>query len=104
MYFGALSVGADLAIGLLATHQIQKSGKKIVLVFKDFKADFVKRATSDVYFESTEGNKVTQLIQDVIQSGDRQNATIHGQAYIQENGIRTNVAEFDLTLSLKEYH
>lgn len=101
MYFGALSVGADLSIGLLATYQIQKAGRKIVLVFKDFKADFVKRAMDDVYFSSTEGDKVTKLIEKVIATGERQNATIHGYAYTKKNGNEEIVAEFDLTLSLK---
>lgn len=101
MYFGALSVGADLSIGLLATHQIQKSGKKIVLVFKDFKADFIKRAMDDVYFFSNEGAKVAELIEKVIATGERQNASIHGHAFTKKDGNEDIVAEFDLTLSLK---
>ena len=42
MYFGALAVGADLTGGYLALHHMQKSSKKVKLIFKDFHADFLK--------------------------------------------------------------
>jgi acyl-coenzyme A thioesterase PaaI-like protein len=50
MYFGALAVGADVAGGILAFSLIQKRKLKISLVFKDLKADFLKRHESDVVF------------------------------------------------------
>ena len=37
MYFGALSVGADITGGFLAMMCIQKSKHKVALIFKDFK-------------------------------------------------------------------
>lgn len=101
MYFGALSIGADLCIGLIAMHHIKLSGKRIVLVFKDFQANFLKRATSDVFFRCTEGKKIKALVDKVIQSGERQNEAIYGEAFIKENGNEVVVAEFTLTLSLK---
>ena len=44
MYFGVLSVGADVTGGFLAMKLIQESKSKIALIFKDFHADFLKRA------------------------------------------------------------
>ena len=37
MYFGALSVGADITGGFLAMMCIQKTNKRVALIFKDFK-------------------------------------------------------------------
>ena len=47
MYFGVLSAGADIAGGLIAMKCIEESGKKVALSFKDFHADFLKRAEGD---------------------------------------------------------
>ena len=52
MYLGALSVGADITSAMLALSVIKKSKKKIIPIFKDFNAEFLKRAEGDVHFES----------------------------------------------------
>ena len=63
MYFGALSVGADITGGFLAMMCIQKSQHKVALIFKDFKADFLKRAEGDVHFKCDEGLEISQLVE-----------------------------------------
>src|SRR5215467_15117020 len=55
MYFGVLAMGADLACGLMGMEAIRRSSKKVALIFKDFKAEFFKRAESDVHFFCDEG-------------------------------------------------
>ena len=50
MYFGVLAVGADITGGFLAMDSIIKSSRKVALIFKDFKADFLKRPEGDVHF------------------------------------------------------
>src|SRR4051812_41246690 len=42
MYFGALSVGADCAGGLMAVRFIREMGNKISLIFKDCHSEFLK--------------------------------------------------------------
>lgn len=101
MYFGALSVGADLCIGLIALHHIKKSGKNIKLVFKDFKADFKKLAKSDVHFVCEEGDKIATLVKKVAQTGTRHHATINGYAITPKASGNEIVMDFALTLSLK---
>ena len=54
MYFGVLCTGADIAGGLVAMNEITASKKKVALSFKDFKADFLKRAEGDVHFIVTQ--------------------------------------------------
>ena len=102
MYFGALAVGADITGGFLALPAIQKSKKKIVLVFKDFNAQFLKRAESDVHFICNDGLAVDQLVSTAIETQERQNYTLKIIAKTPKISDDI-VAEFDLTLSIKDY-
>ena len=102
MYFGALAVGADITGGFLAFPAIQKSKRKIVLVFKDFKAQFLKRAESDVHFICKDGLAIDELVANAIKTKQRQNYTL--KIFAKTPNISDDiVAEFDLTLSIKDY-
>ena len=101
MYFGALSVGADITGGFLAMMCIQNSGRNISLIFKDFKADFLKRAEGDVHFKCNQGEEVIKLVNKTIESGERENMIVHIDAFVPSIS-NDKVAEFQLTLSLKE--
>ncbi len=102
MYFGALSVGADVAGGVLAMDLIRKSGRNISLVFKDFKADFLKRPEGDTYFTCNDGPSVKKLIDETIKTGERVNMPLKITATVPEISGDEPVAEFILTLSLKD--
>jgi acyl-coenzyme A thioesterase PaaI-like protein len=69
MYFGALSIGADCAGGLLAMKLIREKKVKISLVFKDFQASFLKRAEGDVHFVCEQGQEIRQFVEQVVKSG-----------------------------------
>ena len=73
MYFGVLAVGADVAGGVLAMDLIRKSGRKISLIFKDFKADFLKRPEGDTYFTCNDGLAIKKSIEETINTGERVN-------------------------------
>lgn len=100
MYFGALAVGADVCIGSLALHHIQKQVKKPVLIFKDFTIDFKKKAMSDVHFICDEGAKVEALVKKAAETGERQSEAIKGYA-VTPKLSQEPIAHFTLTLSLK---
>ena len=102
MYFGALSVGADITGGFLALPSIQKSKRKIVLVFKDFNAKFLKRAESDVHFICKAGKAVKELVDLAIKTQERQNYKLNIIATTPKISDDI-VAEFELTLSIKDY-
>lgn len=102
MYFGALSVGADVAGGVLAMHLIKKSGHNISLVFKDFRADFLKRPEGDTYFTCSDGVAVIDLIDEAVKTGERVNMPLKITATVPELSGDELVAEFVLTLSLKD--
>ena len=102
MYFGALAVGADVASGVLAMHLIRKSGRNISLVFKDFKADFLKRPEGDTHFTCDDGLAVKNLIDEATKTGERVNMQLKITATVPEISGDELVAEFILTLSLKD--
>ena len=101
MYFGVLCTGADIAGGYVAMNEITLSKKKIALSFKDFKADFLKRAEGDVHFEVTQIPEIKKFVSEVIKSGERMNLPVEINAYVPSINANEIVAKFILTLSLK---
>ena len=98
MYFGSLAIGVDTAGGLLATRFIQESKKKVHLSFKDFQANFLKRAQSDAYFVNTQGKEIKNLVDEIIASpGLRKNLTLRVDVFSKNE----MVANCFITLSLK---
>jgi len=101
MYFGVLAVGADVAGGLLAMNQIRRSKKNISLVFKDFKANFLKRPEGDTLFTCEDGIAIEKLVEEAIKSGERVNMPLKITATVPTIFDDEPVAEFVLTLSIK---
>jgi acyl-coenzyme A thioesterase PaaI-like protein len=101
MYFGVLCTGADLAGGLVAMNEINNSKKKVALSFKDFKADFLKRAEGDVHFIVTQIPEIKKFVAEVIKSGERMNMPVEIKAVVPSINPEEIVATFVLTLSLK---
>jgi len=102
MYFGVLATGADCAGGLVAMKYIQESGKNISLAFKDFNAQFFKRAESDVIFTCTQGKEVKALVETVLNSDERHHFPVEITATCPDKFGSEPVASFILTLSLKK--
>lgn len=102
MYFGVLAVGADCAGGFFAMEHVRATGQKISLVFKDFKADFLKRPESDVHFTCSDRDAVAALVQKALATGERQNGPIEIIATCPKKSGTEAVARFVLTLSLKK--
>lgn len=98
MYFGALSIGADCAGGLIALYLMEKMNQRLSLVFKDFKADFLRRADSDVYFRCENGALIKKKILEAINLQTRVSFPVQIHAF---NEHQQNIANFTLTLSLK---
>ena len=79
----------------------QESGRKINLVFKDFKADFLRRPEGDVHFICNDGLAVRDLVEKVTKSSDRHNLKLNIDAKVPSLSNEI-VARFELTLSLKD--
>jgi acyl-coenzyme A thioesterase PaaI-like protein len=101
MYFGSLCTGADIAGGLMAMNEISNSKKNIALSFKDFKAEFLKRAEGDVHFTCTQTREIKDFVEKVIESKDRMNFPVKILATVPSINPEEVVAKFELTLSLK---
>ena len=101
MYFGALCAGADLAGALTAMRRIDAGGRRVSLIFKDLKADFHKRAESDVLFTCEDGEAVAGLVRRTIESGEREELPVRVVATVPDKLGSEPAAEFLLTLSLK---
>ena len=100
IYFGALAIGADAAAGLLAFYHSTLSGQQLNILFKDFKASFLKRAHEDLYFLCKDAALIQQAVAEAITSGKRINVTVNVVAFIQ-NQPDDIIAEFVMTLSMK---
>lgn len=98
MYFGSLAVGADIAAGLHAFYFAEESGVKVSFAFKAVKAEFLKRATSDVYFNSNEGQLVKKVFDEAMMTKERVNQWIKVEAKNTDNEI---VAIFEMEISVK---
>jgi acyl-coenzyme A thioesterase PaaI-like protein len=101
MYFGVMCTAADIAGGLIAMNSIQESGRNVSLVFKDFKAEFLKRAQADCYFTNTQGKEIRKFVQEVIDSGERMTMPVDIIATVPGESSDEVVAKFTLGLSLK---
>lgn len=98
MYFGALAVGADVSGGIHAFYFAEKAGSKVSFAFKGMKADFIKRAESDILFESTDGVVVKNAIEQSELTGERINQLIQIKAIDQNQAI---IATFEMIVSVK---
>ena len=101
MYFGVLCVGADCAPGAFAMYLIRQQPERIAMVFKDFQAEFLKRAEGDVHFICDQGKEVTELVALAAASSERVERQIDVIATVPTLSDEP-VARFKLTLSLKK--
>ena len=97
MYFGAMSVGADLASGFLAYHLFEVQGVNASLVFAGAQSKFTKRAEGDVYFHCASGKEILSMIHESTETGERITRTIPVVCLCKNE----QVAEFQMELSLK---
>lgn len=100
MYFGALCVGADVAPGAYAMHFIRQQRVPITMVFKDFQAEFLKRAEGDVHFICDQGKEIAELVAQAAASEERVERQLDVIATVPTLSDEP-VARFKLTISLK---
>jgi hypothetical protein len=102
MYLGTLCMGADVAAGLIAFKLVRERNLRVNFLFKDMKAEFLKRAEGDVYFTNNEGRMIQDLLKRALETGERQEATVPVIATVPSKLGDEPVARFTLTLSLKK--
>ncbi|MDH2916037.1 MAG: DUF4442 domain-containing protein [Gallionella sp.] len=100
MYFGALCIGADVAPGAYAIYLIRQQPVRISMVFKDFQAEFLKRAEGDVHFTCEQGKEIAALVAQAAASDERAERQLDVIATVPSLSDEP-VAKFKLTISLK---
>ena len=102
MYLGTLCMGADVAAGLIAFKLVNEKKLRVNFLFKDMKAEFLKRAEGPVFFTNNEGRMIQDMLQRAMETGERQEATVPVIATVPSKLGDEPVARFTLTLSLKK--
>ncbi len=102
MYFGALCIGADLAGGLIAMNLIRSRRSQVAFLFKDFQAEFLKRAEGTTVFTCADGRKMRELLDRAEQSGEREEDHVEVIATVPNKLGDEPVAVFRLTISMKK--
>ena len=101
MYLGTLCMGADVAAGLIAFQLVAEKKARVNFIFKDIRGEFLKRAEGDVVFTNVDGPLIQELLRKTLESGEREEATVHVVATVPSKLGDEAVARFELTLSLK---
>lgn len=99
MYFGALSMGAELSVAATCVDAIHKSGQRIDFLFKEFDAQFLKRADGHVLFVCDQAASVRELVEKACGSSERLEKEFEGYAYVQ--GKNEPVMKYKVTLTMK---
>ena len=73
MYISVFTVGADLTGWLLTLSSIRKRNRKVVLIFKDFYANFFKKEKQDVIFICRDSAAIDHAVQQAVDKGERIN-------------------------------
>jgi hypothetical protein len=101
MYLGTLCMGADVAAGLIAFQLVAERKARVNFIFKDIRGEFLKRAEGDVVFTNADGPLIQDLVRRALDTGERQEATVHITATVPSKLGDEPVAKFELTLSVK---
>lgn len=101
MYFGALGIGAELSIAAAAVVAISESKQKIDFVFKDYKADYLKRGDGHVHFICDEIAGVKELIEQSKTNPNRIERKFTGYAVVPSVSETEKIMTYELTLSVR---
>ena len=102
MYISVFTVGADLTGWLLTLSSIRKRNRKVVLIFKDFYANFFKKEKQDVIFICRDSAAIDHAVQQAVDKGERINLPKNITAMLSKDTEDDPVANFRLTLSMKD--
>ncbi|MEO8932827.1 MAG: DUF4442 domain-containing protein [Xanthomarina sp.] len=100
MFWAVQGMAAELTTGALVMQQVKASGKNISMLVANNQASFVKKATGKITFACTDGEKVTEVIKNAIETGEGQTLWMQATGTNAE-GIEVSKFKFEWTLKLK---
>lgn len=101
MYFGAITIGTEVAAGILAYHYLDMNNLAPLLVFKDIAGSFLRRAESDTYFICNDFQAISSGIKDLISTQSRVNVTVGVIGVSDLSKPDEKVSDFKITISIK---
>ncbi len=101
LYFGALAIAGDLTAGTFAMYLAREQNVQLSLLFKDFKASFLKRCEADTLFRCSDGALIREKINEALASKERVNFTVKVSALVPEKLKDEPAALLELTMSIK---
>jgi hypothetical protein len=103
MYFGALSIGADLAGGFMAFYFARITDTPVSLVFSHVNGSFHRRPDRAVLFVCENGQQILDMLDEAVTSGERITRPVTVRAFLEGGESDAEpVATFELGLSLKK--
>ena len=81
---------------------IRARGSRVAFLFKDFHADFHKRAEGATVFSCHDGKKLLALLDRAETSGEREEDVVAVVATVPDKLVDEPVATFRLTISMKK--
>ncbi len=98
IYFAALAMAAELSTGILALTSVQAASKPVSMLVFEMNANFTKKAKSKIVFTCTQGNEISEAIEESIRTGEGKIVTVNTVG-LDEAGDK--VAEFNFTWTFK---
>jgi len=98
-YFACLAMAAEMSTGVLAMAHTQGYKPGISMLVADIKASFHKKATGITRFICEEGERLSSVIQEAVDSGEGREITLTSTGYNSKN---ETVAIFEVTWSFRQ--
>ena len=100
MYFAVQAMAAELSTGALVMYHIKKSGQKISMLVFSNKSNFTKKATGKITFTCSEGQKIEEIIQKAVETGEGQTCWLKSIG-INQKGEQVSEFDFEWTVKVK---
>lgn len=70
IYFASQAMAAELSTGVLALSHVHKRNPRVSMLVFNMRADFIKKATSKIYFTCEDGIKIKNAVEQSIKTGE----------------------------------
>ena len=98
MYFAVQSMAAELSTAANCVLAVAGQKPSVAVIIVGCKANFLKKATSKVYFTCRDGHKAYHAVAQCLASGEAEEVTLNTVGTMSDG---TAVAEFEFTWSFK---
>tara|TARA_X000001036_G_scaffold419317_1_gene439024 strand:+ start:64 stop:570 length:507 start_codon:yes stop_codon:yes gene_type:complete len=98
MYFAVQSMGAELSTATLATLATKGYSKSIALIVTEMNSKYFKKATGDLTFKCSEGEKIFEAVNEAIKTKKGVEAKVKTIGKMKDGTV---VSEFYFTWSFK---